>query len=108
EHRLRRGAGHVDADEGDVAPVLAVDAGDDIEQRGLARAVRPDEPDDLSLLDVEIDGIERDEAAEAAGQFAAGEQGGHKAFLSPPRESRNWRGSSPCGRNSKIRITRTA
>src|SRR5262249_1403521 len=84
--RLRRGAGHVDAGENDAALVLSVDAGDDIEQRGLTRAVRPDEPDDLALLDVEIDAIERDEAAEARGQFAAGEQGGHKAFvLSPPR-----------------------
>src|SRR3546814_3338659 len=41
-----------------------VDAVDDVEQGGLAGAVRPDHPLDFAFLDVEIDSVEHDEAAE--------------------------------------------
>ena len=40
------------------------EAGDDVEQRRLARAVRADEPDDLAGLDGEADLVEGDDAAE--------------------------------------------
>src|SRR5262249_37657990 len=89
--RLRSGAGHVGAGEGDAALVRAVDPGDDVEQRGLARAVRPDEANDLAVVDVEIDRIERNEPAEAAGEAAAGEQA-HDALILRSRRRRRLEG----------------
>ncbi len=41
------------------------EARDDVDQRGLARAVRSDEPDDLARPHLERDAVERDDAAEA-------------------------------------------
>ncbi len=41
------------------------DAGDDVEDRRLARAVRPDQPEDLAAIDVKVDGVEGSHAAEA-------------------------------------------
>ena len=39
----------------DPARVGAVDAGEDLQQRALARAVAPDDPEELALVDVERD-----------------------------------------------------
>ena len=69
-HCLRRGAGDLGAFEPDQAGVGAVDAGDDVEQRGLARAVGTDEAQDLAALDREIDPVERGDAAELFGEPA--------------------------------------
>ena len=53
-----------------------VEAGDEIEQRGLAGAVRTDDADQLALGEVEIDRIDRGEATEAPRQPAQGQHGG--------------------------------
>src|SRR5262249_31406435 len=49
-------------------------AGDQAEQRGLARAVGADHAEDLAGAEREIDAIERGEASEASGQAAGREQ----------------------------------
>ena len=69
-HFLRRGVPDLGALEPDRAGVGAVDAGDDVEQRGLARAVGADEAQDLAPLDREIDPVERGHAAEFLGEPA--------------------------------------
>ena len=46
-------------------PVERVDAGDDVEDRRLAGAVRADEPEDLARVDVERHVVERGDATEA-------------------------------------------
>ena len=46
-----------------------IDAGDGVEQRGLARPVRTDQPDDLVLVGMEVDLVDGDEAAEGLGQL---------------------------------------
>src|SRR3546814_7091903 len=50
--------------EGDRPAAGGVDAVDDVEQRRLAGAVRPDDALNLAILDVEIDSVEHDKAAE--------------------------------------------
>ena len=45
--------------------VGVVDAGDDVEHGRLAGAVRPDQREDLALVDAELDVVQRDHAAEA-------------------------------------------
>src|SRR5713226_3487307 len=47
--------GPVLAVEDDAAPLGMVEAADDVQERGLARSVGPDDGDDLSPLDVEAD-----------------------------------------------------
>ena len=49
------------------ARVLHLEAGDHAQQRGLAAARRTEEADELALLDVERDVVERREGAEALG-----------------------------------------
>jgi hypothetical protein len=51
--------------EHDRAALAVVQAADAVEQRGLAGAVRPDQPDDAPGRDVERHAVERDDAAEA-------------------------------------------
>jgi hypothetical protein len=51
----------------DLARVLAVDAGQDLDQGALPGPVRPEQGVDLSGLDHEVDRAERDHAAEALG-----------------------------------------
>src|SRR3712207_4350780 len=43
--------------------------GDELEQRALAGAIRPDYRDDLTLLDVEADIVDRDQTAKALGEI---------------------------------------
>ena len=56
---VRPRAGHVLAVDEDPALVGLLHAGGDVEQRRLARAVRPDEADDLPVLQVEADLVDR-------------------------------------------------
>ncbi len=63
---MRRSAEEALAVEDDVARVRAVEASDDVEGRRLARPVRPDQPGDLTLPDVERHVVERDDAPEPA------------------------------------------
>jgi len=51
--------------EVDPALVGRIQARDDVEERRLAGAVRPDQPGDLLLLERERDVVERQDAAEA-------------------------------------------
>src|SRR5436309_770053 len=60
-----READQAPALEANVATVGGQRAGDAVEQRGLARAVRSDEPDDLAGLDRDAHARERRHAAEA-------------------------------------------
>ena len=53
--------------EADLALARRDEPGDQVEQRGLAGAVRPDQADQLMRVDVAGDGIDRDQPLEAAG-----------------------------------------
>ena len=72
--RVRRQVGDRPAGEGDLAGVGDVEPGDHVDQRGLARAVRSDQADDLALAHVEIDPVERLHAAELLGDAAHAQQ----------------------------------
>ena len=72
------------AAKADVAAVRRQRAGDAVEQRRLPRAVGADQPDDLTSFDLEIDAIERGEAAEVLGHVHDFEQA-HGALASRPR-----------------------
>ena len=56
--------------EADRAGRRRMDAGQDIEECRLARAVRADDADDLARLDIEVDGLQRMQAAEILAQSA--------------------------------------
>ena len=71
---VRRRVQQALAVEVELARVGLVEPRDHVEERRLAGAVRADQPDDLALLDVERDVVDRDDAAEAAGDVADGEQ----------------------------------
>src|SRR5262249_35856536 len=91
---LRREARHVAAFEAHRAGIGLVEAGDEIEQRRLAGAVRAYDRDELLFGDIETDGIDGSEAAEPPGEAADLEH----AHTVPKR---------PCGRkrtsNSRTR-----
>ena len=65
---VRRNPEEVVAVEDDAPPFGLVEPRDDVERGRLAGAVRPDQPDDLALLGRERHVVERENAAEAAGQ----------------------------------------
>src|SRR4029079_2652299 len=50
--------------EGDRARLRSIDAGDEVEERRLAGAVRPDHAHDLALVDVEVEPVDHAQAAE--------------------------------------------
>ena len=56
-------------------------AGDHIEQRGLAGAVRPDHGEDRALRHVEADAVDGDQAAKALADAVDGEQRRHRLSL---------------------------
>ena len=62
-------------------------AGEEVEDRALARAVGPDQPDDLAPLDRERDVVHGGEAAEALGQPLDGQHGAITRSAAPPRHS---------------------
>src|SRR5581483_761747 len=66
--RVRRPPRHVLAGEEDGARRRLVDAGQHVEERRLARAVRADQADDRAGGDAEVDVVDRDEAAELLAQ----------------------------------------
>ncbi len=65
----REHAGDLATLEADGARRGPVDAGDGVEQRGLAGPVGADQPDDLVLVGVEVDLVDGDEAAERLDQL---------------------------------------
>ena len=68
--RGRRQVRHVAPADLDHALVLRVEARDRAQQRGLAAAGRPEEADELALVDVERDVLQRGELAEMLVQVA--------------------------------------
>ena len=71
---FRRKAGDVLPLEADIAGIGPVEPGHEIEQGGLAGAVRADDADQLALGEIEVDAVDSGEAAEAARQPAQGQQ----------------------------------
>ena len=94
---VRPRAGHVLAVDEDPALVGLLHAGGDVEQRRLARAVRPDEADDLPVLQVEADLVDREQAAEADADVPQLQ----------PRAGR-WRCAAPARAAWSPRVPRTA
>src|SRR5207244_590429 len=72
-------------------------AADAIDQRRLARAIRPDQPDALTGRHRKIDAVERDEAAEALAQIADVEQ---RVRHGTPLRVAGASGAAPCGLSS--------
>src|SRR6185436_14797883 len=99
---VRLQAGETALVELEVAAVGRVDAGENIEQRGLAGAVRADQAVDLALADGEGHVAQRLHAAEALGDAIRGEQIQVARSSSEPVSSlfRTAEGSRPAGRNS--------
>ena len=62
--------GHVDAEDHRLPAVRAAQALEDLDRRGLARTVRPEQPEDLARGDVEIDPVDGDQVAVALDQPA--------------------------------------
>src|SRR5207244_12796422 len=73
-----RDAEQAPAAEAELARVRAGETGDHVEERRLAGAVRPDQPDDLVLARVERDSVEGDDPAEAPADVLDLEEGGHR------------------------------
>ena len=65
------------AGEGDLAGRWREGAGDDVDERRLARAVLADEADDLAGRDAEVDAVQHRHVAEALRDAADLEDGGH-------------------------------
>jgi len=61
---MRRHLGHVGADRGSPGPRGLIEAGEHVQRRGLAGAVRADQRVKRRTLDLDIDIIDRLEAAE--------------------------------------------
>src|SRR5439155_3054889 len=81
--RVRRESVEPIGAETDLAAVGGCEAGDHVEERRLARAVRPDEPGDRTLADGERAAGERFDAAEAFGDAGDGQEWSRGRF--PPR-----------------------
>ena len=75
--------------EGELADRRLVEAGQAVEHRGLAGAVRPDDRGDLTLIRGERQVVDRDQTAETHGQTLDLEQGA-PLMVAParPRQSR--------------------
>ena len=99
---MRRPAGDVDAIDPHRAGIGPFDAHDELHDRRFARAVRPDEAEDLARGDIEADVLDRDQPAERLGQAAHLEARGAAHSRSPVLSA--WP-SSPSGKN---RITASA
>ena len=91
---LHGGACQVLVTEGDAARVDGVVAGDEIEQRGLAAAVRADQAVDLAGLDVERHVVNGDDTAEPAGDGVSAQRG-------------HGRDHSPVGRMARRSVSRS-
>src|SRR2546425_8768769 len=88
-HVGRRQPRAVAALEEDAALVGMVEAADDVEQRGLARAVGPDDGEDLPALDVQAHAAQREQSAKAHADPLHLEQGpgclrGHRTACAAP------------------------
>ncbi len=80
---------HADAAaDGQRAAVGGFQAGDDLEQRGLARAVGADEGQPLLFIDADADAGEERAGAKGLGEVLCGEGDGHGATLGQPPHRR--------------------
>src|SRR6267143_240001 len=102
-HALGRQPRYVLAAEAHRSRRRRVQPGDDVEQGGLARAVRPDHREHLAGLDAEADAGERGQRAEALGDV--GDLEDHAAAR-PERHPKSWRSPSrPRGMKSTMTIS---
>src|SRR5450759_5461520 len=69
----------------DSAGLVLQRAADAIDQRALARAVRADQPEPLARLHLEVDAVERDEAAELLADIVDVQQRAHGRLRSRKR-----------------------
>ena len=83
--------------EGDLAFGRLIDAGDHVEDGGLARAVGADEADQLALADFQAHVADRRQAAEADGDIFEFQQGLAHGFTANGFFFRS-KLNSPCGR----------
>src|SRR5712691_8617021 len=81
-----------------------VNAGDDVEQRRLARAVRADEAEDRAAPHLQIERVQRHQAAEAHAEAGTGK----KRLAHFGKYSRAGRAIRPWGRTSRMTITSIA
>ena len=110
EIAIGRQSGDVVAVEQDAAGGRPQHAGQAIEERALARAVRPDDGADFAALHLEIDLVERRQSAEADGQhFGAqdrsrlrlpGSTPGRRSSVDACALTYEWRTCRPAGRSS--------
>src|SRR5262249_33284358 len=89
--------------------VRASEAGDDVEERCLAGAVRTDDEQQLPARDLEADAVERSQTAEALGDRIDFKKGGHGDFLAMPDIDARLRSVAPsphkpCGNSMTQRI----
>ncbi|MCY1368043.1 hypothetical protein D9M69_550020 [compost metagenome] len=75
---LRGQAGDVVAVEAHLPGIGLVQAGDEVEQRGLARTVRADHAQQFALAHLQVDGVDGREPAEAAHEAADLKQRRHR------------------------------
>src|SRR5215207_953035 len=75
--------------EAHAACLVVQRAADAVDQRRLARAVGPDQAEPLARLDLEVDAVERDEAAEALAEAADLQERRHR-FLFWNRPTMPW------------------
>ena len=95
-HRVGRKPGRSLAGEGDRAFARRQRAGDHVEQRGLAGAVRSDDGEDRALGHLEADTVDRDQAAEALADALQRKQRAHLgSFITPSRRASG--GHTPSG-----------
>src|SRR5262249_23118361 len=80
---VRRQAGGARAVDGDAAGARRVDAADAVHQRGLAGAVRADHAEHFPRRHLEVEAVERGEAAEARHQALDQDRGPHAAAFPP-------------------------
>ena len=71
----------------DAAGIGAQQVGDQVEDRALARAVRPDQADHGAGLDLEAAAVDREKTAEPLGQAAHGQSGAGGHRLNPRRST---------------------
>src|SRR6185436_17670441 len=79
---VRLHAGDVLPVERHAAPARLQQAGDRAQRRGLARAVRADERDDLALLHLEVDAVQRRNGSVADFEIMDRQKCGHRSAVS--------------------------
>src|SRR5690606_39961664 len=90
---LPRVSACVEAADLDLSLVGFVEADDALDGGGLAGAVRADEPEDLALVDLEIDAADRFDGAVALAQSGDNDPGPHETQVTIP--ARVWRRDDP-------------